>query len=100
MVSEEAQFTRLLEEWRETIRPSTRLHEMLEQPAYRQIVQLGLLAKTQVLRLILADLSQHPRHWFQALAEISGTNPVPASATSFADFRAAWLAWGAAQGLV
>lgn len=98
--SVETQFNALLEEWLAYRRPSRNLAEMLAHPAYQRIIGMGLVAPYPVVQLILRDLCQRERYWFDALYQIVNDDPVPADATTFEEFRIAWLEWGKAKGLI
>src|SRR5580704_16108720 len=45
-------------------------------PAYRAIIALG----PEVVPLLLRDMEQQHTHWFCALREITGVNPIPPTA--------------------
>jgi hypothetical protein len=64
-------------------------------PAYRAIVALG----PAVVPLLLADLERTHRHWFAALAELTGANPVaPEDAGRIRRMAEAWVRWGRENG--
>jgi hypothetical protein len=96
----EERFQALVTEWRQSTNPRTTLADLLSHPAYNRIIGMGLAAREPVARLILRDLAAHPRHWFHALEEIGGEDPVPEDATTFEEFRRAWLSWGRGKGLL
>jgi hypothetical protein len=98
--SVECLFESLVDEWRQSVTPATTLSTLLAHPAYNRIIGMGLLSSSTVVPLILKDLSSHPRQWFQALQEITGDDPVPSEATSFEEFRQAWLSWGRDRHLI
>jgi len=53
----------------------------------------------RAIRPILLQLRRKPEHWFYALHEITGENPVPAEAEGRLDqMTAAWLRWGKERG--
>jgi hypothetical protein len=89
----------LMREWRESLRPSSTLRDMIEHAAYQRIIGLGLAAPVQVTSLLLADLKERPYHLFAALQAITGADPA-AESKSFSEARSAWLAWGRGHGLV
>jgi hypothetical protein len=95
----EGLFNKLVAEWRQSMTPATTLASLLAHPAYNRIIGMGLLSSNAIVPLILKDLSSHPRQWFQALHEITGEDPVPAEATTFEEFRQAWLSWGRERSL-
>jgi hypothetical protein len=52
-----------------------------------------------VVPLLLRDLESKQRHWFAALASITGANPVPASsAGNVPEMIDCWLKWGKENG--
>lgn len=66
-------FDGLAAEWRRTRPHSSRVKDLAAVPAYREIVKMGL----PVIPLILEDMEKNgPDHWFHALYEITGANPV------------------------
>lgn len=70
---------------------------MIAHPAYRAIIALG----PDAVPFVLKSLEQEPIHWFEALKEITGQDPVPRH--HWGDIRAMrddWLCWGREQGLI
>jgi hypothetical protein len=91
------QFAELTATWRQDSQFWSSPDDVADHPAYRQIVALGRPA----LPLILQNLSEEPDHWFLALAEITGADPVPAdSRGNIQAMTRAWLAWGRAHGII
>jgi hypothetical protein len=69
--------------------------DIVEHPAFREIIGLGEV----VVPLMLRDLEERPRLWVWALPEITGTNPVPPEdAGNIARMSDAWLRWGRERG--
>jgi hypothetical protein len=69
--------------------------EIVEHPAFREIIGLG----EAVVPLMLRDLEQRPRLWVWALPQITGENPVaPADRGNIARMSEAWLRWGRTKG--
>jgi hypothetical protein len=69
--------------------------EIVDHPAFREIVGMG----EAVVPLMLRDLEQRPRLWVWALPEITGENPVPITDRgNIAKMGEAWLRWGRAKG--
>jgi hypothetical protein len=69
--------------------------EIVEHPAFREIIRMG----EPVVPLMLRDLEERPRLWVWALPEITGANPVPpGEAGNIARMSDAWLLWGRANG--
>jgi hypothetical protein len=70
---------------------------MVNHPAYQAIIALG----TGVVPLLLRDLEREPVHWFEALAAITGEDPVaPVDWGKATAMARAWLAWGRNRGLI
>ncbi|HLF08020.1 MAG TPA: hypothetical protein VI789_01540 [Dehalococcoidia bacterium] len=52
-----------------------------------------------VITSILEDLRERGGDWYDALEEISGTDPIPGSVTGdIREIKAAWLDWGRHSG--
>ena len=69
--------------------------DIVEHPAFREIIRLG----EAVVPLLLRDLEGRPRLWVWALPEITGADPVPpGEAGNIAKMSEAWLRWGRAKG--
>ena len=67
-----------------------------EHPAHREIVAMGEPA----VPLILERMRSQGGHWFHALGQITGADPVaPADRGDIAKMRQSWLDWGARNGL-
>lgn len=90
-------FERLRLRWKIDTQLVSSSSALVKHPAYRQIIELG----PEVVPLILTDLEREPDHWHMALVELTGENPVPASAhgrlRAVAD---AWTRWGRQKGLL
>lgn len=90
-------FDRLVRQWKAERGPSSSARRMAQHPAYRAIVAMG---KTAV-PLLLAELERQPDHWFVALHELTGADPVPKEARGRMDeMAAAWIKWGRENGFV
>ncbi len=64
-------------------------------PAYTAILSLGPLA----VPLILEEMKNGKGHWFGALRDLTGQNPVPENDRGYIDrMRARWLEWGRSEG--
>jgi hypothetical protein len=88
-------FRRLAESWERAVayHSSTTLRN--NHPAYREIINLG----PEVIPLLFKDLEENHTHWFCALREITGANPVPeAAAGNIPQMVEAWLQWGREHG--
>lgn len=91
----ELEFSNLVKKWKEGRGPVSLANRMAAHPAYRQIMQMGEPA----IPLILAELEREVDHWFIALHEITGANPVrQQSRGKLLEMAAAWLEWGRQKG--
>jgi hypothetical protein len=92
-----AQFAALADQWKAATALLSSSTAISGHPAYRAIIALG----PPVVPLILRDLERQPAHWFEALAAITGEDPVPAHDWGkIQSMRSAWLAWGRTRGLI
>ncbi len=83
-------------QWRQETLLSSSVTEITSSPAYREIVDMGW----QIVPYILSDLRENPDHWFTALREITGANPVPPqNRGNLAAMADDWLAWAEAKGI-
>lgn len=81
---------RLAAEWRDAVAYHSSSTVRTNHPAYREIIALG----PDVVPLLFRDLEDNQTHWFCALREITGANPVPAaSASNVPQMASAWLGW-------
>jgi hypothetical protein len=91
----EERFERLAQTWEDAVGHHSSHAIRTNHPAYREIVALG----PAVVPLLLRDLESKERHWFAALAIITGANPVPASkAGKIPEMIKCWLQWGKENG--
>src|SRR2546430_2707754 len=91
----EARFRRLAGVWERAVAYQSSSTVRNNHPAYREIINLG----PEVIPLLLKDLQENHTHWFCALRELTGANPVPPSAAgNIALMAAAWLAWAREHG--
>ena len=94
--AEAGRFNELADRWeRETVflSKSTRV---ARHPAHREIVCMG----ERAVPLILERMQSQGGHWFQALCEITGTDPVnPEDRGNIAGMQSSWLDWGRRNGL-
>jgi hypothetical protein len=89
-------FQDLVRKWKAERGPTSSVAKMAAHPAYREIVSLGRSA----VPLLLAELERAPDHWFVALHEITGADPVPKESQGrLKEMAAAWLQWGRANGI-
>ncbi len=93
----EARFLRLRNQWHKQCGPSSFAADLASLPAYRKIVELGV----DVVPVLLRELQAAPDHWFWALEEITGENPVDFQDRGRLDaMSAAWIRWGKARGII
>lgn len=65
-------------------------------PAHREIVGMG----EKAVPLILERMQSQGSHWFQALRDITGADPVdPKDRGNIAAMQSSWLDWGRRNGL-
>ena len=87
-------FQALLRQWRSETRFCSSLSQVVQHPAYEQMIRLG----PQVVPLILHELAAQPDHLFYALTAITGENPVHDDDAGDLDaMTRAWLEWGSRQ---
>ena len=93
--SVEGRFRRLEATWTAETGYLSSYTDIVEHPAFREIIRLG----EAVVPLLLRDLEQRPRLWVWALPEITGENPVPpGEGGNIAKMSETWLRWGRAKG--
>ncbi len=87
----ENQFRQLVAKWTNETAYFSSYEDIVEHPAFQDIIGLG----EAVVPLILHDLEKDPSLLVWALPEITGVNPVPAGdAGNIAKMAEAWLCWG------
>ena len=90
-------FRRLADAWTDGTKFLSSSGQIDAHPSYRQVIRMG----PAVVPFILADLKRTSRHWFTALQQLTGENPVPRESWGrIRDMADHWLAWGRARGLV
>ncbi len=91
----QARFTKLVATWKAARGHSSSINAWVKLPAYRAIIDLG----PAVVPLLLQELEREPDHWFWALKELSGENPVTAeSRGNVVEMAKCWIQWGKAKG--
>ncbi len=96
-VTVEEAFRLLAEKWKRETAIMSSITKKLRHPAYRDIVALG----SDAVPLILSEMARRPDHWFAALEEITGENPVPEDdRKTVSKAVGAWINWGASKGFV
>ena len=74
-LSAQGKFQRLSREWRAGRPRGVDVAQMVEHPAYQQIIDMGAPA----IPLILRELDREVDHWFSALHALTGADPVSES---------------------
>jgi hypothetical protein len=88
-------FRRLEAIWAAEIGYLSSYTDIVNHPAFREIISLG----EAVVPLMLRDLEERPRIWVWALPEITGADPVPpGEAGNISKMSETWLRWGKAKG--
>ena len=88
--SMETRFRALVEQWHRDTDQLSDLHEVLNHPAYQQIINMG----PPVVPLVLQELLPENGLWATALKSITGEDPVPPEATTLSQVREAWMEYG------
>lgn len=77
--------------WLEESKFSSNVYFLTKHPAYLNILKLG----KDVIPLILEDLSEFQNHWFYALRELTGENPIkPEHNGNIKEMAKDWIEWG------
>jgi hypothetical protein len=88
-------FEQLADDWEGAVAYLSDSTRREAHPAYRAIIALG----PAVIPLLLGDLERTHRHWFAALSELTGANPVTAEdAGRIRRMAEAWARWGQENG--
>jgi hypothetical protein len=88
-------FHALVAEWKAARGHTSSVNAWARLPAYRAIIDLG----PDVIPLLLQQLQNDPDHWFWALKELTGENPVtPESRGNVTEMAKCWLQWGKEKG--
>ncbi len=86
----EERFHRLAAAWHKAVAHHSSTTIRNSHPAYQEIISLG----PDVVPLLLRDMKEHHTHWFHALHQITGANPIPAAAAgNIGKMVDAWLCW-------
>jgi hypothetical protein len=89
------EFERLAAEWENAVSYHSSTTVRNSHPAYQKIIGLG----PAVVPLLLRDMEQNHTHWFHALRQLTGANPVAtASAGNIPEIVQAWLRWAKDHG--
>ena len=91
----EQRFRRLASRWRAETAFVSSSAELVDHPAFKDIVSLG----EAVVPLLLRELENGTGHWHRALRRITGDDPVPESDRGNIEVAVqSWLAWGEEHG--
>lgn len=91
----ETRFKSLVAQWKKARGHSASINAWAKLPAYRSIIEIG----PAVIPLLLRELERETDHWFWALKELTGENPVTAeSRGNVAEMAKCWLQWGREKG--
>ncbi len=91
----EESFRRLAKEWHDDVTDISSTHQMINHPAYLQIIGMGI----RVLPHLIRELERAPDHWFAALTAITREDPVlPDQQGNLSQMTAAWLEWADKEG--
>ncbi|MCI0381015.1 MAG: hypothetical protein L0215_25810 [Gemmataceae bacterium] len=88
-------FRRLAGEWEHATLYLSSMEAASKHPAYQEIIAIG----PEVVPLLLRDLETNHTHWFIALNQITGAQPVPKEASgNIRKMAQAWLNWAKDKG--
>ena len=88
-------FQQLADRWEDETVLLSRTDQATGHPAYRAIVEMGEPA----IQAILERMQAKGGHWFHALQDITGVNPVkPADRGNIAAMQTAWQKWSQQNG--
>jgi hypothetical protein len=91
----EERFRRLSAAWQQAVAYHSSTSIRNNHPAYQDIIGLG----PPVVPLLLRDMEANSTHWFAALRQITGADPIPESAAGrIPEMVAAWLRWARDNG--
>lgn len=92
----EVAFRSLSGEWLAETRFQSSLTRITSHQAYMAIIELGY----PVVPFVLRELELRPTHWFAALREITGVDPVrPSERGNVKAMAEAWLRWAKETGI-
>ena len=91
----EDHFRRLAAAWHKAVAHHSSTTVRNNHPAYQEIISMG----TEVVPLLLRDMEENHTHWFYALRQITGADPIPQSAAgNISKMAEAWLHWAKDNG--
>ena len=83
-------FLRLKNRWKFETRFFSNSNEIINNSAYKSIIGMG----KKTIPWIIRDLKKSNNHWFFALKEITGINPVnPENYGKINDMKNDWIVW-------
>jgi len=89
------QFDKLADQWERETALLSNSRKAAEHPAHQEIINMGQPAVT----LILKRMQCYGGHWFEALYQITGEEPVnPKDRRNIAAMQKSWLDWGKRNG--
>lgn len=90
-------FINLAGKWKEETKLSSFTGDIVQHPAYLEIIGMG----EKVIPYILRDLASKPSHWFIALRSITGISPIKTSHKGdITKMSEDWVAWGKEHGYI
>ena len=93
----EQRFKELEAEWHRRTGFLSSTTRMVNDPAYQEVIAMGW----EVVPVILRSMDEKPDHWFYALTQITGDNPIPQADAGYVEkMTEAWLDWGRRKGLL
>lgn len=91
----EDRFHRLAAAWHKAVAHHSSTTVRNNHPAYQEIISMG----PEVVPLLLRDMEKNHTHWFFALRQITGADPIPQSAAgNIPKMTEAWLHWAKDNG--
>ena len=88
-------FYALASDWEKDVAGLSSTAQMSQHPAYQEIISMG----TQIVPLLLSELTKNPVYWLSALSAITGENPIqPEQRGRVKQMASAWIDWGRNQG--
>ena len=89
------QFDALADQWERETSILSSPSRKAAHPSHQAIIAMG----PAVVPLILRRMKQQGGHWFLALAQLTGEDPIPSALHGHVcDMREAWLQWGNKRG--
>ena len=95
---------KLATEWKRNRKPTSFVEQMIQCPHYQEIIEISKISyanKEQVILFILMELQTDLDHWFFALTELTGENPIDEQSRGKLPAMAnCWLKWGEEKGYI